>query len=283
MSQIDREGTFRGHALELAVNTTKNGFPQLVIKFAADELHDEETREWEPWAEYEQEIIGYFVLFGAKGKCLNFEQVQKAFGWDGVSFAGLDQLEGLDNIVLQLRVEWDEYDGVKNLKAVWIDAADAVPGGAGLRKIDTTVLKAMDVQYAGQMGTKKITPKKAPKGKPTAPPKKGKPKPKVEEPTPEPDLVDDSPIATSPPAPRARRSKKKETGSGLPDSCTREEAWGKVCELKMASVTDDQLSEAWVATVDTIAGEDTDPNDVTPEQWAEIRNNVLDAIPSIPF
>lgn len=270
MAQIDREGTFRGHALELAVNTTKNGFPQLVVKFAAEELHNAEEAQWESWAEYAQEIIGYFVLFGAKGKCLNYEQVQKALGWDGVSFADLDGLEDLETRRFQLRVEWDEYNGTKALKAVWIDAADATPGGAGLRKLEAPALTALDAKFAGQLGAKKITPKSAPKGKPKVPasPEKA---PQAE------------PPKTSPPA-RARRTKEEnDGGSGLPTSCSREDAWAKICELKMASVTDDQLSEAWVATIDKVVGADVDGSDISSDQWATIRDKVLDTIPSIRF
>lgn len=288
MPQIEREGTYRGHATEVAVNTTKNGFPQLVLKFVADEWYgeadDASEASWVPWAEYEADIIGYFVLFGAKGKCLNFEQVQKAFpNWSGASFADLDQLDVTDS-KLQLRVEWEEYEGKENLKAVWIDAADAVPGSAGLQKLDSTALKTLDAKFAGQMGGKKTTPKKAPKGKPTLPPTRT---PKVEKPEAiieEPKAETAAPVEAPPTsAKKPARGKKKAKGSGLAASCTREEAWSKVCELKMASVTDDQLSAAWVEIADKVAGEDTDPADITTEQWATIRDEVLTVIPSIPF
>lgn len=282
MNPIDRPGTYRGHPTEVAVNTTKNGFPQLVIRLAADDLYDGETSEWTPWSEYGQDIIGYFALFGAKGKCLNFEQVQKALGWDGASFANLDQLEDLEARTCQFRVKWDKYNGTTALKVSWIDAADATPGGAGLRKVDTTVLTALDAQYAGQLVRKKITPKKAPTSKPVLP-SAAKPTLTAEKPVAEttPETVEESKPADAPPPPRATRGKK--TGGGLPTSCSHEGAWGKVCELKMASVTDDQLSAAWLKAVDTVAGEDVDVEDVTQDQWATIRDQVLDVIPSMPF
>jgi len=289
---INRPGTYRGRASEVAVNTTKNGFPQLVIRFEADEYYDEnaefgEQPDWVNWTEYEADLVVYFVLFGEKGKCLNFEQVQKAFNWDGTSFSSLDQGDWGDT-AFQVRIESEEYDGVVRLKGKWIDAYDASPGAQGLKKLDTPALAALDAQFAGQMAGKKVTPKKAPKGKPVVPPKakpksKSKPKPKVkqEDPVVEQDTPSDPKPQPEVPH-RATRSKDKE--KEWPSFCSRDVAWQKVCELKMASVTDDELSAAWLGSIDSVTGDpDIDVDDITEKQWAAIRDKVLEIIPSIPF
>jgi len=295
---INRPGTYRGYASECAVNTTKNGFPQLVLRFVAKEFYDVDAEfgeepSWVDWSEYEADLVVYFVLFGAKGKCLNFEQVQKALDWDGVSFSDLDQSDW-SSTEFQVNIEEEEFEGTRRLKGKWIDAHDASPGGMGLRKLEAPALAALDAQFAGQLTGKKITPKKAPKGKPIVPPKeKSKPKAKAPEPEsesgPESELESESTVIPEPALPkaevphRATRSKSKNKPEDWPESCSRDAAWQKVCELKMASVTDDALSAAWLESVDAIAGPDADVSDVTEEQWGKIRNKVLEVIPSIPF
>jgi hypothetical protein len=298
---IDRVGTFRGTILEHAVSTTKNGFPQFVVKVQATEYYDEEGQAWVPWSEYEAQITGFLVLFAEK-VCLNHEQVQKAVGWDGVSYAGLNDLDLKGKVVL-FRVEENTYEGKTNIQMRWIDSADADPTRT-LKKLDPAALKGLDAKFA----VKKAAPAKAPVKAPTPPPR-ATPKPAAD-PTPaasepatdgpseqsttppvsEPATPATSPTAPSgkpseppkPPARRGRPPKAKGPADGLPTVCGKDDAWAKVVELKTDACTDDMLGEAWVNAAEAVAP-DIDEADITPDQWAVIRDRTLDKIPHIPF
>ncbi len=289
---IDRAGTFRGRPTDWAVSTTTNGFPQFVVKLLATEYFEDgvgEPGRWAAW-DYGQEITAFLVLFGGDGKpCLNFEQVQKAFDWDGGSFAALDSGEWA-NTVVQFRVEDHEYEGKQSLQVNWIDAHDAEPGRS-IKKLDAKSLKQLDAKFKGQMGQPAAAPKSA---KPAAPPKA----PPKTEPETEPEAPADPPAeeadTATPPAakkkpgrPPGSKNKKPDTpsavGGGLPSTCTMNEAWEKLTELKADSVTEDALTEAWMTASDKIVPNATSEEDITPEQWAKIRDAVFDVIEHSKF
>ncbi|KKL20796.1 hypothetical protein LCGC14_2451860, partial [marine sediment metagenome] len=157
MGPIDREGTFRGTPVEWAVSETKNKYPQFVVRLMATEKWVETAEEmealgvtepsWVPWAEYEQSMVGYLVLFNNDGPIFNYEQVQAALGWDGASFSGLSEANHLDTTVL-FRVEENTYQDVTRLQIAWIDEKDASIERT-LRALDPEKLKALDSRYVG--------------------------------------------------------------------------------------------------------------------------------------
>ena len=117
---IDRPGTFRGKLLDWGVSESRGGFPQFVARFAALEYWDEEANQYMPWAEYGQEMQGYFVLYGKDEKgawkeLLNAKQIKEALGWDGLSFESLANGDYSETLVL-FRVEDSEYNGNRSLK-----------------------------------------------------------------------------------------------------------------------------------------------------------------------
>ncbi|MCX7429400.1 MAG: hypothetical protein NTW96_27720, partial [Planctomycetia bacterium] len=241
MQAIDRVGTFRGRVTEHAVNTTKNGFPQLVGRFLAEEMWDSDSKTWMPWSEYQQELVGYLTLFNADGPLLNAGQCRAAFGWDGASLAELNDLD-LSNLVIQFRIEEDDYKGTVTLRVNWIDQADANPD-RGIKKLDAASLKDLDGKFG--LG-KKVAPAKAP-GKPAAPPKKAPPA-KAADPTPTP--------AATPAAPPKAPGKKSAPKAEAPkvETMTKEEAWESVSKLKRDDVSDDQMLAAWMGACCRIQG-----------------------------
>lgn len=293
--QIDRPGTYKGTLMEWGVSTTKNGFPQLVCRLKATELYDEDEGVWQNWTEYNLDLVAYFVLFSNKGPCLNHQQIQQALGWDGSSFATLDGSDW-SACVVQFRVEWHEYDGNKTLRVDWIDAHDAEPGRT-IKKLDDKALQALDAKF--RTAAKPAAPASAaPKGRPTPPPPPAPAAPA--DPTPTAENGAEAPPATTAPTPTAPsgspsdppaaakkktagKKKGKKTGTGLAKTCTKTEAWGKVVELKVDTVTDEQLAEAWLAACDEVTGEESDEEKITPEQWAMIRDKTLDRIDHLPF
>ncbi|KKK69438.1 hypothetical protein LCGC14_2934010, partial [marine sediment metagenome] len=45
--------------------------------------------------------------------------------------------------------------------------------------------------------------------------------------------------------------------------------------------TDEQLSDAWNAAIDQVTGGIPDDDDVTPEQWSQIKDATLDEVGAI--
>lgn len=289
---IDREATFRGRLLEWAVNTTANGFPQFVVKLLALEMWDEnadfgEEPGWVSWEEYQQEITAFLVLFDRNNKpCLNYQQVQTAFGWDGTSFAALDSGDW-SNTVLQFRVEESEYQGQTRMKVTWVDAQDAVPGKT-IKRLDTKDLKDLDAKFKTALGA---TPKPKKADKPASPPKPASlPKPAAKpeptpEPTPEPEAPAEPKKQSGPPKRQRGKGKKSEPemSGGLPSACTMTDAWEKVLELRDESEDESHIADVWTEVVDEIASAANSEDDVTPEQWAQVRDAVLGKIKSHKF
>ncbi len=285
---LDRVGTFRGRVVDHAVSETKkSGLPQLVAKIEATEYFDEKPEEpenpgeWVDWSEYEMQTTAYLVLFGADGRpCLNLEQCQKAFGWDGESFASLNDMD-LAGVRFQFRVEDETYDGQTRRKVVWIDDSDATPGQT-IKKLDAKGLKALDGRYAGQLGGKA----KAPAGKPPTAAPKSPAKAAAPTPAPAPEPESDTtvePEAAPPKAPPKAKKAKAKTAASTP--MTKDLAWESVMELKTEAVENDALAEAWTTSCDEVMGEDWDWNEnpATAKQWTAIRDATLDKIPHIPF
>jgi len=294
MAQINRPGTFRGIPQEWGVSESRNGFPQFVVRLLATEYFDEageiegnEPGTWTPW-DYGDEITAFLILFNDKGPIFHVDALKAALGWDGTSFANLNNNEWSESVI-QFRVVSEEFEGVTRLKVQAVNPQDAEPGRM-IKKLDADDLKDLDAKFKGLLGGAKVAPKSA---KPTAPasPKPSAPAtPRSADPTsaaedapsttPEPNAPTPSPAA--PPAAPKKSGKKGKSKKAKPpaDKCTKEEAWELVHKLKTEKVTDEMIAEAWLEAADGI-GPDEDA--YTPEQWAQIRDKTLDQIDHIPF
>jgi len=272
MNKIDRASTFRGAVLEKAVGQTKKSqCPQLIVKLKAAEIFDEEEKIWVDYAEYDQGITGYLVLFGKDGKStLTCQQTQKVFDWTGKSFAELDSIESPAG--LQFRVSEDEYEGETRLNVSWIDVYDAEPGG--IKKLSPDDLKSLDAKYA--KGLQEIrTPAKPAKPVSKAAPGKVEKKPPESKKTvapPESKKTVAPPITGNP-------VEKKVDGKALISN--KVEAWGAVAEVnqseKGTGIDDKALGKLWENTIEDIVGS-TEEEDITPEQWGEIETALVNAV-----
>ena len=303
MSQINREGTFRGYAIEKGVAESKGGFPQFVARLQGIEFYDEDTEQWVDWTQYEEnEANGYFVLFGGDGEpTLSAKQVQKAFGWSGESFSELDEADYSETLV-QFRTEYRTYQEKTLLQVTWIDEANAEPGRK-LRKLDSTELKKLDSKFVAKLrklsgGPKpKSVPSKPPVPKPEIPPpaldkeaakaalkeqtaeraKRGKiaeekaakrEKPKVGRPT--------KPPVPTPTAPETAAEPESDI-----NVCTKNEAY-QSCYAELVepgTITIDQLNNTWLTTIEEQGGEET----LDGEGWAAVRNIILDELREVPI
>ncbi len=258
MSQLDREGAFRARVLESGVNVSSGGYPQFVAKYEITELYDEEAAEWIPWAEYQQTITGYHILFTDTKELLNMAQVRKALEWDGQTFASLDQADFTDKVVL-IRVEENVYQGTTRFQVNWIDAYDADPIRQ-LPRLDNKKMAALDQQFAGRLAATSA-PAKPPAKAPAK--KKGKGRGKKQEAPP-----------AAPPAAEAPPTAPADTS--LPETCNRDGAWNAVQEARDKDLTPAQVGAVWLEKVAAIAAEDSiEEGDFTDEHWARVRDEVM--------
>ena len=289
MGPIDRIGTFRGTPTEWAVGKTKNEYPQFVVRLTATEKWIESAEEmsafkmtepgWLSWAEYEQSITAYLVLFNNDGPIFNYEQVQIAMGWDGASFSGLAEMDHAGKTVL-FRIEENDYNGKVSLQVAWIDEKDA-PIERTLRALDPDKLRDMDSKYAGMMNIKTATAASKPStpAAPTAPKATG-PTPPPNERTHRPTVSvipptasgqptgSETPPTTGPPADEA-------PAANLPpaETCTMDEAW---IAIQHAAKDDDKAARVWVEAAESVGIEDQET--ATGGDWADVRAKGLAVI-----
>lgn len=266
MSQIDRSGTFRGRLTEWGVSESSGGYPQFVGRLFATEYYDDDANAYIPWAEYEQDIIAYLVLYsmdkaGNWKELSNSKQLKLALGWDGTDFGTLADGDYSD-ITLMFRVEEHEYQGNTKLQVQWVDAADANPVRS-LTKFDASKLKALTAKFAGVLPAPSITPAKVGKGKP-APTKPSKGKPAPTEPS------KDKPSTSAAPAPAAEPPTEPPA-----EPRTKASTWNTVVEMRAAAVTDAELAKIWIAEVAKI---DKAEDEFTSDDWATVETAVLDQV-----
>ncbi len=304
-------GNFRGTIVDAGVSVTSGGFPQLVAKVHADQMFDEEAKEWVDWDQFDwspaelldRAIVSYNVLFGKKGCTLSGDQVKKITGWEGDSFSTLAVMD-LVGTKIQWRNEENTYNDKTSVQVSWIDLYDAEPGGT-VRKLDDQGIKDLDAKFAEFLdnaakpvsapaatgGRKRTTKKpveeskeKGPNDVPVEEPK-AKPKGRAGRPT----KADKAAAAKAaeatasepPEAPVTAASEPPEVAvetdvldTGGP--CTKKEAWADVNELKSESVTATDLAAEWLKQIDLVAP-GKEHKDLTEEEWGTVRAAVLDA------
>lgn len=285
MSLIDRASTFRGKVVDHAVGVSTNGWEQLECKLVATEIWDEEDQVWVNLADVEldaNEIKAYIYLRGKSGDTLSHNQVKKVFNWNGTSLRELND-GNYSEVGIQFRVEEDTYQEKTQLKVAWIDEYDAVPGGS-VRKLSPDKLKEIDAKYQAQRKTGKATPAKAPtaasggkagtitaKGiKPTSP--KG-PVKKAEKKT------ATEAVAAVPNTPPDEVEAKPATAVG---SCTKQEAYDEIVATKDKKVADEKVAVAWGNAIRTV-GRGKKVDDLTDEEWFQVKVTVQDEVGEIPF
>jgi predicted outer membrane lipoprotein len=287
-------GNFRGTIVDAGVTITSGGFPQFVAKLHADEMYDEEAKQWFAWDEFEwaadevaqRTITSFNVIFGKKGCTLSGDQVKKITGWDGDSFGTLNAM-AFEGMQIQWRNEEDTYDGKTKVQVSWIDTFEAEPGGT-VRKLDDKGIKDLDAKFAEFLNNA-AKPEKAAgtrkRGVKTEAPKTEEPKteaPKTEEPKtekpkragrPKKAAKTEAPKTEAPAAPEPPAEKEQiETGG----PCTKEEAWADVNELKSTSVTDADLAAKWLEQIEAVAP-GKEQKELSNEEWGTVRAAVLEA------
>ena len=302
--ELDRIGTFRGKPLDWGIGAKKAGdkfeSPNFQIRILLTQFYDQKENEWFDYSENEEggerkaEITAFLYLTGkikAKGgemgTTLNMEQVKKVFGWDGRSTAQLVN-GNYSELEFQIRIKDNdpEYADKNPYQVDWIDVYDASP--SSLRKLDAAELKNLDKQFA-TVFAKSATPKA------TATAVKAPVKPHPAR-VPADDAAPDTPAEKkrkmaekSAKNLKATAAKKSTPPTKKPESkdavvppappektaCTMQEAWDAITECKDPSIDDKTIELVWHNTIAEIAGPDIESENITPEQWHQVKESVL--------
>ena len=178
MAKPTHEGSYILKIAASGVSTTReNQCPQFIFSGDLLKRYDEEKGEYEPWDEYDQQANGYLVLVDTKGNDLfNIENIGKALGWDGTSFAELGATDYVDQEIL-VRIAENEYNDKITLQVQSIDNKDADPI-VGLRVMNAEELADLDKQYKRNktkpQSTRNTPPVKGAKTPPKNPSTKGR-------------------------------------------------------------------------------------------------------------
>lgn len=295
---LDRIGTFRCKPLEWGIDGKKKKgtevtLPWFNVRVTLTEVYDQKEGQWFDYTGFEGEITAFMCLYGAIkkkggdiGPTLSMDQVKKVFGWDGRSLVQLANGK-YDELEFQVRIGENTYEAATYPYQVnWIDVYDAEPGQQ-LRKLDAKELKDLDKQFAA-LGAKNTTPK------PTVTAAKA---PAKTHPARVP--TDDA----APPTPEEKKRKlaeksaknlkaKKSTPPSKPPSktvvgqpappqdtaCTMQQAWDAISELRDPTIDDKTIELVWHDSIAEIAGPDVESENITPEQWHQVKELVLHSV-----
>jgi hypothetical protein len=258
MNAIDREGTFLFEILDSGVSYTSNQNPQFVANLQAKALWDEEAEEWIDWADEDQGIIAYLVLFGADGTALaNVKQLKKALELERISIKILGGTDFTGKLI-QGRVQSSTYKEKTRLKVEWVDHQEATPGYA-VQKVEDDELAKLDAKFAKQFkeinGVEVNTASSKPKPKTKSKPKSG-----------------DKGTGSSPPKPKSRPPKNKAKATV---KVTRDSVWDEIIKT---GADEEEVADAWTGAWDEIVG---GSDEATEEQLIAVRDKVLDTV--LPF
>jgi hypothetical protein len=155
--QLDRAGIFKARPFDWSVQpsaSTKSVAISIGLLIEAQY----EDGEWVSWAEYEpHQTRGWWYVIGKNGQInLNaVEQLAKSLGWNG----DLKAITGdAPNVVVQVSVKANEYEGKTTYKAGWMNPEDYVPESSGASDEDVSKLS---VQFGSLLRAAAASAKKA--------------------------------------------------------------------------------------------------------------------------
>jgi len=165
----NREGRFKANILEQGLaETGPNHLASFICRFnLLQELVNGQ------WVEVEEDLAidGYFYLEKKDGSIntISIEQLKSALGWDGRDPLWLADTD-LSSLVVQVKLEFESYQGKQRIKVKYIDAEDASAGG--VPRADENTRRSLSDRLGSKLralagGSPAPAPK--PAGKPAAP------------------------------------------------------------------------------------------------------------------
>lgn len=184
MNRLDRPGIFKARPVSWKVQTSKTSksvglnFEFQVLAQLADGVNEagDKAPVWESWEGYDPvNVYGTIWVIGKEGKPnqTGIEQLVKSLGWDG----DLKSVLGPPpDVVCQVTVKEEVFEGTTHYKVSWLNPEDFVPGPGGASSDEVAQLSTQfgSLLRAAAAGAKKAAPAKpaapAPKAAPAAPP-----------------------------------------------------------------------------------------------------------------
>lgn len=234
----NRDGRFLASLLERGVSESG---PNKLVTFTARfrlvyEYADGDWQECE-----DMEITGYFYLEKTDGSLNTYtiEKLKQALGWDGRDPFWLEDAELDEDLLVQLTLGHEEYEGKSRLKIKWIDARDAQP--SGVKRSDDSARRAISnrigAKFRAHAGG---TPRPAP------------------------------PPTTKKPAPtKAKRPSKPPAASAPPRASTMDEAWAIFVETCPESMDDAARETQWFKILGELVPHKS-PEQFTADDWQKV-------------
>ncbi len=170
-SQIDRAGIFKAKPLSWKVRVSQETKSvSVAIEWGIEAQLD--GADWQDWRQYDVVCWGNHVVVKKDGtpNMKMVEQLAKSINWNG----NLRQVNAgpPPDVIAQITVKEDHYNGKTTFKADWVNPEDYVPTGGGA---DDDEVAALDAQFGSLLraaaGSAKPAAKATPpKPKPAAPP-----------------------------------------------------------------------------------------------------------------
>jgi hypothetical protein len=176
---LDRPGIFKARPFDWSVQPSATS-KAIAISIGLLIEAQYENGEWTSWAEYEpHQVRGWWYVIGKNGQVntVAVEQLAKSLGWNG-DLKSIRAAEPPD-VVVQITVKSEEFNGKVTHKAGWMNPGDHVPDAFGASDED---VQKLSVQFgsllrAAAASVAKTTPKGPPKTTPKPAPKPSTPPP----------------------------------------------------------------------------------------------------------
>jgi hypothetical protein len=166
---LDREGIFKAVPFKWDVQKAQSGAVAVSMGFEIKAQLD--GSEWIDWSEYDaHHVYGSWWVVKRDGSVNQpaVEQLASCLGWTGrLSDVGGDAPE----IVVQITVKEETFEGKTRIKATWMNPEDYVPEGIGASDDEVREIEARfgSLLRAAASGAAKAKPKEPP------PPQEGPP------------------------------------------------------------------------------------------------------------
>lgn len=294
MGQIDTIGAYKLEVVEAGITVTKeNKYPQLVLRVRALAKYIDDAAGikhfgltapgWVDWQSYNEDSLAYLVLFksadtfNSDTALLNYEQAQKAFGWDGAEFETIAKL-GQQFLG---RFEVNTYKDKESTQLSWIDHINADPVRS-LKTLDTDAVSALSKLLkagigktaAKPAGAKPATATKPKPGSNVAPKPAAAPQDTATATLPSVNTATTASPSKGPPKLVATAPVTEEPlDNGLPRAVSQNDAWEYLMGKKGAN-TDAIIEETWLAACGEV-GDGRQEAQFTTGDWARIRDLVI--------
>jgi hypothetical protein len=167
--QLDRSGIFKARPFDWSVQPSDKT-KSVAISVGLLIIAQYENGEWVSWEGYEpHQTRGWWYVIGKNGQVNTtaVEQLAKSLGWNG----DLKAINGdAPDVVVQVSVKAEEFNGKTNYKAGWMNPENFVPENIGASDEDVSKLS---IQFGSLLRAAASSVKKTPAAKtpPKSPPK----------------------------------------------------------------------------------------------------------------